>query len=219
MIEPLLNLVIWIPVQFTFTTAANQTSATLSIIDQANDSINVDPDGDGDPTNNNVPTPVSFGGNLRLLKRITDVTRNGAPFNGVSFSEVEADTVANAIAQAGLRPVGVRAIPAANTLTSGDEVEYTIYFLSDGVQAANRVNFCDLIPTGTTYISNSTVVRLGNAQLNSSSQFLPSLTPLPTVNSCLEQSNPNGAILVNLGDVPNTTGNNIGFIRLRVRIN
>jgi uncharacterized repeat protein (TIGR01451 family) len=183
--------------------------------------------GDRDPSNNTSPTPVSFtsipplgsSSNLRLLKRITGVTRNGAPLNSVSFTGVDADTDANALVQAGLRPIGVRAIPATNSLTSNDEVEYTIYFLSDGGQAANKVNFCDLIPTGTTYIPNSTVVQVGNTPLTSSDRFLPSLTPLPAGNYCLNQNNANGALLVDLGNVPNTNGNNFGFIRLRVKIN
>jgi uncharacterized repeat protein (TIGR01451 family) len=198
----------------------------VAVIDQSTDGTNVDPDSDDDPTNNSVPTPVTFtpprlgaASNLRLVKRITGVTRNGAPFNSVSFTDVEVDTDANALTQAGLRPIGVRAIGSTNSLTSNDEVEYTIYFLSDGGQPASKVNFCDLIPTGTTYIPNSTVVQVGNTQLISSDVFLPSLTPLPAGNSCLDQNNPNGAVIANLGNVPNTSGNNFGFIRLRVKIN
>ncbi|MFH7026141.1 MAG: hypothetical protein ACHBN1_12225 [Heteroscytonema crispum UTEX LB 1556] len=202
------------------TAVGNATAANgAAVSDQSTDGTNVDPDGDGDPTNNSVVTAVKFASNLRLLKRITGVTRNGAPFNSVSFTGVDADADANALTQAGLRPIGVRAIGPTNNLTSNDEVEYTIYFLSDGGQAANKVNFCDLIPTGTTYIPNSTVVQVGNTQLTSSDRFLPSLTPLPPGNSCLNQNNANGAVIVDLGNIPNTNGNNFGFIRLRVKIN
>ena len=189
-----------------------------AVSDQSTDGTNIDPDNDGDPTNNSVPTPVNFASNIRLLKRITGVIKDGVPINSASFTSIEADADANAIAQAGLTPIGVRITPESNNLTSDDEIEYTIYFLSDGVQAATQVKFCDLIPTGTSYIPNSTIVQVGKTQLTSAEQFFPSLTPLPTGNSCLNPNNPNGAIIVNLGNISNTPGNNFGFIRLRVKI-
>jgi uncharacterized repeat protein (TIGR01451 family) len=208
------------PGPYNNTAVGNATGTNgATVTDQSNDGTNVDPDGNGDPTDNNVPTPLNFAGNMRLVKRITGVARNGVPVNSLSFTGVDADADANALVQAGLTPIGVRAIPPTNNLISNDEVEYTIYFLSDGSQAANQVNFCDLIPAGTTYIPNSTVVQVGNTQLTSSDRFLPSLTPLPAGNSCLDQNNPNGAVIANLGNVPNTSGSNFGFIRLRVKIN
>ncbi len=206
-------------------TGANNTGP---VTDNSTDGTNPDPDGDRNPTNNSVPTRVVFSSrvgnnptaNLRLVKRITAANRNGTPINGISFSDVELDTTeANAINDAGLRPTGVRTIPETKALLSGDEVEYTIYFLSDGNQPANNVNFCDLIPIGTTYVTNSTQIKRGNAQPTSGGNYFENLMPLPQNNPCADQTNPNGAVIVNLGNVANSAGSNFGFVRFRVKIN
>jgi uncharacterized repeat protein (TIGR01451 family) len=101
-------------------------------------------------------------------------------------------------------------------LQSGDEVEYTIYFLSDGSSPANNIQLCDLIPAGTTFVPNSIQATIGTVPIGGN--FLSPLTPLSTGNACSDQTNPNGAVTVNLGNISNATGGNFGFIRFRVRI-
>jgi hypothetical protein len=48
--------------------------------------------------------------------------------------------------------------------------------------------------------------------------FTP-MAPLPSNNACSDQSNPNGAVIFNLSDLPNTPAGNVGFVRFRVRVN
>jgi uncharacterized repeat protein (TIGR01451 family) len=115
------------------------------------------------------------------------------------------------------------------TVKPGDEVEYTIYFLSAGDQYAKNVSVCDLIPANqfyvpTTYNSAYTAqtgtigVDRGLLTLNGglgqiltgiadsdSGRYYPPGTTLP--NACKPTPtspippNPNGAVVFNLGDL------------------
>ncbi len=177
------------------------------------------PDPSGDPTKSSVPTPVSFTNapRLRLIKRITNVTRSGSQIGGVPFANVDnSDADTSAVSQAGVNPVGVRTIELSIPLQSGDEVEYTIYFLSDGGDNVSAANLCDPIPTGTSFVNNSVQAQLGSTQLTSN--FFSPLAPLPAKNSCPNQTNPSGAVLVNLGNLSTISGGNAGFVRFRVKI-
>ncbi|NJP09168.1 MAG: hypothetical protein HC866_06485 [Leptolyngbyaceae cyanobacterium RU_5_1] len=78
---------------------------------------------------------------------------------------------------------------------------------------------CDLIPAGTTLIPNTPQVKIGSGSANPSGETFTPLAPLPDNNSCLDQRNPDGAVIFNLGDVTNTPSSNVGFVRLRVRVN
>jgi uncharacterized repeat protein (TIGR01451 family) len=203
------------------------------IVDDGINQGNLPNTGDDDPT---VLTVASFGNaNLRLVKRITSVTRNGAPLSGINFNSFVDDPNSdndNAAGWSQLSPLGVSTIAAETALRSGDEVEYTIYFLSDGTAAANNVRFCDPIPTGTTFIADSfgsgagiavnragTIVNRTNASDADEGTFLSPLAPLPAGNGCPNQNNADGAVIVNLGNISNATGSNYGFTRFRVKIN
>lgn len=186
---------------------------------------------DDDPTLLTVvtPTPPQF----RLVKRITNLTRGGAPIGNVDFNSfVDTDSPDDdAALWTTIRPTGVPSIPAGNIGGSGDEVEYTIYFLSSGGTGAQNVRLCDAIPRGTTFIPDSfsagsgvslnragTVSSLTNAADADVATFITPLAPLPSGNACQEQNNPNGSLILNLGDVPNTPNSNFGFVRFRVRL-
>lgn len=183
--------------------------------------------------NNGAPTPVLFplsvsssttGGaaNLRLVKRITNVTRGGAVLPGVNFGAVIDDPSTsddNAAGWTQISLTGVLALDTSNPVRSGDEVTYTVYFLSDGTAPALDTSICDLIPGGMTYVVNSTDVKLASANPVSGGTFFTPLAPLPANNSCPIQENPNGATIVDLGTVSNAAGSNFGFIRFRVRVN
>lgn len=205
----------WTPVQFAFTTEAGQTSVNLSIIDRANNIFGDDFGLTAIALNQCTPL-ASTGNGLRLVKRITAATRGGTPISGLSFGDVDADADANAINQAGLRPVGVREIPSTTPLQSGDDVQYTIYFL--GSQALDNFNFCDLIPTGTTYVPNSISIVGAGTGADQGRFFSPltSLEQLPEGSVCENRNNPNGAVIVKLGNVPNGRP---GSVSLRVKIN
>lgn len=187
--------------------------------------------GDDDPTVIVVTAP-GVGPNLRVVKRITNVTRNGAPVNGINFNSFVDDPTNdndNALgwsAVLGSPPVGAFNIGDSIAL-SGDDIEYTIYFLSDGSQAVQNAQLCDAIPTGSTFINNSFGSGSGlllnqagasNPQTNAADADKASFTsPLtPVAPPCADTNNPNGSILFQLGNIPPNTG---GFMRFRVRIN
>jgi uncharacterized repeat protein (TIGR01451 family) len=114
---------------------------------------------------------------------------------------------------------------------SGDEVEYTIYFLSDGNQPIINAKFCDPIPTGTTFVNDSfgsgsgiflnlanTITPRTNGLDGDNGSFFSPVAPLSANNVCSNQTNPTGAVVVNLGDINNAIGSNFGFVRFRVKL-
>jgi hypothetical protein len=161
---------------------------------------------------------------LRLVKRITNVIRNGQPLNVTNFNtfvDDPNDDDDNLLQQAGRPPAGVTQIETP--LQSGDEVEYTIYYLAEGDQEFRNVRFCDLIPPETSYSSREISVNragtntsLTNAQDSDQGAFFTPLQPLPQPNNCVNQTNTKGAVIVNLGTI--TPDRNFGNIRFRARI-
>ncbi|MBD0302006.1 MAG: carboxypeptidase regulatory-like domain-containing protein, partial [Tolypothrix sp. T3-bin4] len=161
---------------------------------------------------------------LRLVKRITNVLRNGQPVNIANFNtfvDDPNDDDDNLLQQAGRPPAGVTQIETP--LQSGDEVEYTIYYLAEGDQDLQNVRFCDLIPPETSYSSGEISVNragatslLTNAQDSDQGAFFTPLQPLPQPNNCVNQTNTKGAVIVNLGTI--TPDSNFGNIRFRARI-
>lgn len=167
---------------------------------------------------------VGSGGNPQfvLVKRITGVTRNGAPLPGLNFGGFINDpNNANDDdpAWAQFPPAGLIDVSTNTPLQSGDLVTYTVYFLSNGQTPAIDTNICDPIPNGTSLVPNTTQIQIGNGAIASGGTVFTPLAPLPTNNSCPDQSNPNGAVIFNLGNVTNTPTSNIGFVRFQVRIN
>ena len=177
-----------------------------------------------------VPEP-----NFRLVKRITNVTRGGVTISGVDFSSIVddlADDDDNAAGFSQIPLVGVTSIDDSVPLQSGDVIEYTVYFLSDGVGPTDNTQFCDPIPSGTTFVESGfgastgisvnragTVATRTNASDGDTGTFSSPLAPLPAGNGCPSQTNANGAVTVNLGTVSATTGNNFGFVRFQVSVN
>ncbi|MEM7553215.1 MAG: SdrD B-like domain-containing protein [Cyanobacteria bacterium P01_A01_bin.84] len=195
---------------------------------------------DNNPNTNDVdfgfrPAQVGAGGdvNLRLVKRITNVVRNGQAIGGNFSSFIDDpndddDNVLNNSSQTS--PVGV---PQLETpVRSGDEVEYTVYYLTEGGDPLENVRLCDLIPLRTSFspnaFGNATGIALrqgadnstfSNAQDGDRGTFYSPLTPLsgqPGGDACSNQSNPNGAVVLNIGTI--TPSDNFGFFRFRVRI-
>lgn len=224
----------------------NQVEATAqspagSTRDTSTSGFNPDPDNDGDPTNNNDPTPLDLSTSpateprLRLVKRITNVTRGGVPLSDIDFNRVvdnPNDTNDNASGWSQLpeRLLGVPQLGSETSLQSGDDVEYTVYFLSDGSQSVTNTRICDPIPLGTTFISDSFGAGSGILLNQNSTQtpqtnvldadqgtFAPPLTPVTS--PCPNPNNPNGSVSLQLGDISNTAPNNVGFVRFRVKIN
>ncbi len=182
------------------------------------------PDPDSTPNNNNgneddLATASIGGPSFRLVKRITRVSRAGVITNFNTFVDDPADVNDNAPGWAQLSPVGILNTDPANPLQSGDQVEYTVYFLSDGNNPITAANVCDPIPGGTTFVANTLQIQRPLESLIAGGAFFPPLAPLPPNNSCTSQTNTNGAAIFDIGNVSNTTGSNVGFVRFRVRIN
>lgn len=170
--------------------------------------------------------PATANPNLLLVKRITAI-------NGVELTDFVDDpnsTLDNASNWPSPAKTYLRGA-ISGIVKPGDEVEYTIYFLSTGSQNATNVKICDLIPANTTFVSttfnglmptegglsesdraialalNSTslptvpTVYLTNAADTDRGQFFPPGTPLPTTCS---GSNSNGSVVVNVVTMPNT---------------
>jgi uncharacterized repeat protein (TIGR01451 family) len=209
-------------------TAITQGGSPVS--DDSNDGVDPDPTGAGTGAGN-TPTIVSLTrqagqANLLLVKRITNVTRNGATLGGVNFGGFVDDPGTSDDTATGwtqlqptASPVGIPALDINNPVIPGDEVEYTVYFLSNGSVPALATNVCDLIPAGTTLVSGSPQIRTNNTPAVSGGTVFTPLAPLPSNNSCSNQSNPNGAVIFNLSDLPTTPAGNVGFVRFRVRVN
>ncbi len=162
------------------------------------------------------------GQGLRLVKRITNVTRNGATIPGFDFNAIQDDPSTlndNAPGWSQIPLRGQIRVAGGNQIRTGDEITYTVYFLSDGPTPTFGTNLCDQIPTGTGFLANTAQIQRNNiAPISGGTPFSP-LAPLPAGNACQNQTNPNGSVIFGLGDISNTAGDNFGFVRFRVRIN
>jgi len=168
-------------------------------------------------------TRIPLDASLQLVKRITNITRGGSPLGGVPFNQFINDPNSANDDSAGWNqfpPVGqINIEPPTVQVASGDEITYTVYFLSEGNAPVTNVNICDLVPEGTTLVAGSgQIQQANNAAVPGGTEFSP-LAPLPVGNSCSSQNNSNGAIIYGVGTVPNTAGSNFGLVRFRVRIN
>ncbi len=157
--------------------------------------------------------------NLRLVKRITAITRSDRPIAFTSFVDDPADTNDTAAGWGQLPPVGVVQINPNEPLSSGDEVEYTVYFLSDGVGPAIAASVCDPVPVRTTLVPTSLQIQQANGTPVPGGLVYPPLAPLPTGNACANAANVNGSVIFDLGNVPSAPGANVGFVRFRVIVN
>lgn len=211
------------------------TSNPITNTAQVNASDQPDPDSTpgnstaGEDDQASVTVSASGEPSLRLVKRITNVIRNGVPldsFNFGTFTDDPNDPDDNAPGWALLpepRLVGVFNLDAQTPLQSGDEVEYTVYFLSDGSAPVSNASICDPIPQGTTFnpdsfgsgqgIVLSTVGTRTNLPTDDEGTFFSPLNPVNT--PCPNPANSTGAVVVQLGTV---NPQELGFIRFRVKI-
>jgi trimeric autotransporter adhesin len=130
-----------------------------------------------------------------------------------------------------------------------DSIEYTIYFLSAGDTGATNVLFCDRVPNNVTFMPiayngitadltglstadrgisigiGNTVKSYSNIADGDIAQYFPPgsdpTATFPTVNC--GGANTNGAVVVNLGNIPNATGiatppESYGFVRFQGRV-
>jgi uncharacterized repeat protein (TIGR01451 family) len=218
--------------------------------------------------------------NVLLVKRITAI--NGNTTNGtVSLNSYDPDSLypydKNVIVM-GLTPPTTDKWPntSGNPLSStfllgardggiikfGDEVEYTIYFLSAGTAAAKTVQLCDRVPEHQTFVPNAynfitpgagvaptvnadrgialsyqgslkSYTNLADGDI--AQYYPPGQVPLPNVCKTVANpnvnSNPTGAVVINLGaaatattagDLPSASdpasaNTSYGFVRFKVK--
>jgi uncharacterized repeat protein (TIGR01451 family) len=131
-----------------------------------------------------------------------------------------------------------------------DEIDYTIYFLSAGDSTANNVTFCDLVPEHQSFVptafnsytaasgglngtdrgilvstSGTSLAYTNLADGDTASYYPPGATLPPACKKSATDPipvNTNGAVVVNLGAIPNATAagspnDSYGFVRFRVR--
>ncbi|MBD2356976.1 DUF11 domain-containing protein [Tolypothrix sp. FACHB-123] len=121
---------------------------------------------DTDSTGSNI-TSVGKNNNgfppkLLLVKRITRINNQDLTNNVNGRSDV-ATTDTNYVPEPYAKDDDASQWPAnylrglihAGTVQPGDELEYTVYFLSKGLSDATNVKFCDLVPANTTFISTA----------------------------------------------------------------
>jgi uncharacterized repeat protein (TIGR01451 family) len=200
------------------------------------------------PSNDPATTPADdatitqMGPRLRLVKRITGIKKStGTSVIAVpGYNDLATDVNDNAIAWPGgsaaylLGAINTSQVPttpvatAPGPLAPKDEVEYTIYFLSDGVRSADQVNLCDFIPANQTYVFGTLQQNIGGtittiadgSGTGPGAGFYNTTAAVPS--SCTGTNNARGAVYVTVGNLPNATatpGTSYGFFRFRARVN
>jgi hypothetical protein len=190
-----------------------------------------------------------------LIKRFTGIngSTTGRDINGnaIDFAKVTDDTNTTDDNNANWPKDYLTGTIDAGVAKIGDQLEYTIYFLSSGTNLAKNAMICDRIPDHTTFFPTGfntgsfipdpsglpgadrgialslggSNVALSNAGDGDRGQFFPAgvepNTVYPKINC--GGTNTNGAVVVNLGDLPNATtpgvpANSYGFIRFRAQV-
>ncbi|MEL7067374.1 MAG: GEVED domain-containing protein [Cyanobacteria bacterium J06581_3] len=178
-------------------------------------------------------TIVGAAPNLRLVKRITRLGATDTTAENNITTVV--DETGNPDDDAALNwPAGYLQGDVTATPEPGQEVDYTVYFLSDGNSVAANVRLCDLIPDNTTYVPGSLVLDFagtgGGAQTDAqggvdadpdSFFFDDTVSPAPA--PCTG-ANTDGGVFIQLQEnLPNATSagapnTSFGFMRFTVTI-
>lgn len=195
-----------------------------------------------DPASASFTATPSSNPHLILVKRITAIGKTtSGTFTGTSVNGFnDLTTGANAgddndpgwSSTAYLRGAfDTSQIPSADQPQPQDEMEYTIYFLSNGAGDAKNVSICDFVPQNTAYVANSLQRSIGTGMPTPISDAVGgsdtdggfySGSSFPT--TCTGTSPGNGAVVVNVGQVDRSIGagnpaTSYGFIRFRAKIN
>ncbi len=216
---------------------------------------------DGEVEDFAVVIPVASNPNVLLVKRITRV--NGLTANGSTDLSVYVDDPSypyddNTLDNPAPTPLDTEYWPNPSTYLigannggetrPGDEIEYTIYFLSTGNQTAVDVQLCDKVPSFQTFVPdafnavsaapgggvganrgisveyNGNLYSYTNDGDGDTAQYYPPGSTLPAACAAAPaQAEDNGAIVVNLGDLPQAIGSgtpttSYGAIRFRAKV-
>lgn len=205
--------------------------------------------------------PATNNPNVLLVKRITrinNLTENGSTALNVYVDDPSYEYDDNTLGSPAPTPLDTEYWPTPSTFLlgatnggetrPGDEIEYTIYFLSAGTSTAIDVQFCDKVPSFQTFIPdtfnsvppapsggvganrgisveyNGSILSYTNDADGDTAQYYPPGSTLPTAcDNAPAQTEDNGAIVVNLGDLPQATGSgtpatSYGSVRFRAKV-
>ena len=191
-----------------------------------------------DIVNVNFPFDALQGAQIALVKRITAINRGRADeqlFDNTYVDAGSTDDDDNA-AEWPINYLG--GIVGGVSVQPGDEIEYTIYFLSNGSTVAQDFRLCDRIPDHLTFANNAfdtnTGIMLG---LSDGNQFLTNVEDLDTGAYIVSnsdsmaycrydltqgsQTQDNGFIVVNVGNVTPASSDPTeayGFVRFRATV-
>ena len=166
---------------------------------------------------------------MKLVKRITRIADAGAaPTEGV-ITDVN-DDLNDTDDDAPNWPTGYLQGSFENsTVEPNQEVDYTIYFLSDGNTPINNVRICDLVPDNTTYVPGSLQISQGGAAATAltdingddAGEFFDNTA---TLNAPCTGTNSDGGVYITVpGTLDNATApgaptSSYGFIRFSVTV-
>jgi uncharacterized repeat protein (TIGR01451 family) len=113
------------------------------------------------------------------------------------------------------------ALPGKQALTSGTEVTYSGYYLSNGTVGTTNTKVCDFIPANTTYVPGSLTWVNGAGVPTTVADgtdvgFIPNTVTAPAV--CTGPNGQKGAVVVNLGTLTNTGTGSYGYFTFKVKI-
>lgn len=193
---------------------------------------------------------ISSTPNLLLVKRITAINSNTTNPNDSTALNTFVNYGTNTDEDNNSKWPADHLLGATNggQVRPADEVDYTIYFLSAGTETAKNVTICDRIPAHQTFVPDafnsltaapntapasppgdrgivvsqgSTTYAYTNLDDGDTARYYPPGSTLPS--ACTQAADDNGAIVVNLGDVPkaDTSGSpaeSYGFVRFRAKV-
>nr|MDJ0800986.1 DUF11 domain-containing protein [Calothrix sp. MO_167.B12] len=243
------------------TVASTATGTITNTATVASPSGTTDPDNSNNSsTDTTTVTNATSNPNVLLVKRITaingDRTKNpndNTPLNtfvdDTTSSKKDDDNNSNWPSNYLIGAID------GGKVKPGEEVEYTIYFLSTGDNTAKSVLMCDFVPENMTFLPtafnsspaaatatfpgadrgivhsyNSNTVSNSGIQDGDISQYFPPGVEPSTVYPNIDCDgdpntnlpNTNGAVVVNLGDLPHATtpgqSNSYGFVRFRGKV-
>jgi uncharacterized repeat protein (TIGR01451 family) len=194
-----------------------------------------------DPNGNTSEFSAALGNDpqLVLVKRVTKI---GTTAITTTIDDTRSTTTAAndnqlkwplANSSNGISPVLVGSIDTAK-VSPGEEIEYTIYFLSAGNAPIKSMNICDLVPANTTYVTGSGQISFNGAAASSlSNEYLPAGAIAntagiglckthrnPALNSLTAAENPRGLVWVKIDDYQTPLAPfDYGYIRFRALVN
>lgn len=233
----------------TCTVLVDVTAATAGTYNNTSSNISSTNGGTGS-TANATATFTASPPRVRLVKRVTAINRNGINVLPTTYIDVNGGTGSSddnvpgwpnlpALVSATLEPGPgnnpnfspfLQGIVSHSDARPNDEVEYTIYFLSDGGRDAGNVKLCDFIPSNSTYVANGLQLAIGSGTATSltdiadtdSGRFIAD--PGPFDAACTSTNHLKGAAFVNVGTVTKSAGPgapaaSYGFMRFKARVN